>query len=93
MAGEKTADKAVGRTRGGLNTKLHTIVDGLGNPMEFLLSAGNDHDSTHAIEILERIEISGSSVLADRAYGAKKIRAYISEHGANYVIPPQRNVS
>ena len=61
--------------------------------MEFLLSAGNDHDSTHAIEILERIEISGSSVLADRAYGAKKIRAYISEHGANYVIPPQRNVS
>ena len=93
MAGEKTADKAVGRTRGGLNTKLHTIVDGLGNPMEFMLSAGNDHDSTHAIEILERIEISGSSVLADRAYGAKKIRAYISEHGANYVIPPQRNVS
>ena len=27
--GEKTADKAVGRTRGGLNTKLHVIVDGL----------------------------------------------------------------
>ena len=92
-AGEKTADKAIGRTRGGLNTKLHTIVDGLGNPMEFLLSAGNDHDSIHAIEILERIEISGSSVLADRAYGAKKIRVCISDHGDNYVIPPQRNVS
>ena len=61
--------------------------------MEFLLSAGSDHDSIHAIEILERIKISGSSVLADRAYGAKKIRAYISERGANYVIPPQRNVS
>ena len=93
MAGEKTADKAVGRTRGGLNTKLHAIVDGLGNPVEFLLSAGNDHDSIHAIELLERIEISGSSVLADRAYGAKKIRAYISERGASYVIPPQSNVS
>ena len=93
MAGEKTEDKAVGRTRGGLNTKLHAIVDGLGNPVEFPLSAGNDHDSTHTIEILERIEISGSSVLADRAYGTKKIRAYISEHGANYVIPLQRNVS
>ena len=37
MEGEKTADKAVGRTRGGLNTKLHTIVDGLGNPVEFML--------------------------------------------------------
>lgn len=28
--GEKTADKAVGRTRGGLNTKIHAVVDGLG---------------------------------------------------------------
>ena len=92
-AGEKTTDKAVGRTRGGLNTKLHAIVDGLGNPVEFLLSAGNDHDSIHAIEVLERIEISGSSVFADRAYGAEKIRSYISEHGASYVIPPQSNIS
>ena len=49
MAGEKTADKAVGRTRGGLNTKLHAIVDGLGNPVKFLLSAGNDNDCVHAV--------------------------------------------
>ena len=91
--GGKTADKAVGRTRGGLNTKLHAIVDGLGNPVEFMLSAGNDHDSVHAVELLEKVEISGSNVLADRAYGAKTIRAYISEQGASYVIPPQSNVS
>ena len=38
IGGEKTEDKAVGRTRGGLNTKLHAIVDGLGNPVKFLLS-------------------------------------------------------
>ena len=93
MAGKKTANKAVGRTRGGLNTKLHTIVDGLGNPVEFLLSGGNDHGSIHAIELLERIEICDSNILADRAYGAKKIRSYISEHGASYVIPPQSNIS
>ena len=90
---EKTANKAVGRTRGGLNTKLHAIVDGLGNPVEFMLSAGNDHDSVHAVELLEKVEISGSNVLADRAYGAKAIRAYISEQGAGYVIPPQSNIS
>ena len=93
MAGKKTADKAVGRTRGGLNTKLHAIVDGLGNPVEFLLSAGNDNDCVHAIELLENVELCGSNVLADRAYGARSIREYISEHGANYVIPPQSNVS
>ena len=91
--GKKTADKAVGRTRGGLNTKIHAVVDGLGNPLEFLLSAGNDHDSVHAVELLEKVKISGSHVLADRAYGAREIREYISEHGASYVIPPQSNVS
>ena len=71
--GEKTADKAVGRTRGGLNTKLHAIVDGLGNPVEFMLSAGNDHDSVHAVALLEKVGISGSNILADRAYGAKTL--------------------
>ena len=91
-AGEKTADKAVGRTRGGLNTKLHTIVDGLGNPVAFLLSAGNDHDSTHAIQLLEQVNINASRILADRAYGASSIRAYIGEQGASYVIPPKSNV-
>lgn len=58
---------------GGLNTKLHVIVDGLWNPVEFMLSAGKDHDSIYTIELLEKIEISGSNELADRAYGAKAI--------------------
>ena len=91
--GKKTADKAVGRTRGGLNTKIHAVVDGLGNPLEFLLLAGKDHDAGHAVELLEKVKISVSHVLADRAYGAREIREYISEHGASYVIPPQSNVS
>ncbi|WP_418055081.1 transposase, partial [Pseudoflavonifractor phocaeensis] len=72
--GEKTADKAVGRTRGGLNTKIHAIVDGLGNPVDFLLPPGNDHDSVHAVNLLRKVEISGSNILADRAYGAQTIR-------------------
>ena len=91
--GGKTTDKAVGRTRGWLNTKLHTIVDGLGNPVEFMLSAGNDHDSVHAVELLEKVEISGSNVLADRAYGAKTIRAYISEQGASFLRFMAANLS
>ena len=82
-----------GSRKCGSNTKLHTIVDGLGDPVEFMLSAGNNHDSVHAVELLEKVEISGSNVLADRAYGAKTIRAYISEQGACYVILPQSNVS
>ena len=65
--------------------KIHAVADGLGNPVKFLLSAGNDHDSVHAVELLEQVRISGSNILADHAYGSK--------HGANYVIPPQSNVS
>lgn len=61
--------------------------------MEFLLSAGNDHDSVHAVELLEQVKISGSNILADRAYGAQAIREYISERGASYVIPPQKKIS
>jgi len=47
--GGKTADKAVGCTSGELNTKTHAVVDGFENPVTFLLSAKNDHDSTHAV--------------------------------------------
>ena len=61
--------------------------------MELLLSAENDNDCVHAVELLENVELSGSNVLADRAYGVRSIREYISEHGVNYVIPPQSNVS
>lgn len=67
-------------------------MDGLGNPVEFLLSAGNDHDFVHAVELLEQIKISGSNILANRVYGAQAIREYISERGASYVILPQKNV-
>ena len=91
--GEKTADKAVGRTKGGWNTKLHAVVDGLENPVKFLLSAGNAHDSLHAVELLKKVRISESAVLADRAYGARTIREYIWDHRASYVIPPKSNVS
>ena len=65
--GEKTADKAIGWTRGRLNTKLHVIVDGLGNPVEFMLSAGNDHDSIHAVGLLEKVEINGNNILISRS--------------------------
>jgi len=46
-------NKAIGPTKGGLNTKIHAIVDGVGNSVAFLLSPGNDGDSTHAIELYE----------------------------------------
>lgn len=74
-----------------MNTKLHTIVDGLGNPVEFLISAGNDADSKHAIDLLKKLDITKSNILGDKAYGSKEIRSYITENGKPYTIPPKSN--
>ena len=89
MVGE-TAGKAVDCTRGSLNTKLYTIADGLGNPVECLPSAGNDDDCVHDAELLENVKLCGSNVLAGRTYGARPIQKYISACGTNYVIPQKQ---
>jgi len=47
----------------------------------FLLSPGSDHDSTHAVEVLRKNQIEGSSVLGDRTYGSQEIREYIADLG------------
>ena len=91
MAGKKNEYKAVGVSKGGRNIKIHTVVDGLGNPLAFLLSPGNDHDSKHAIPLLAHVDITGSNILGDKAYGAKAIREYIVMHNATYTIPPKND--
>ena len=89
MAGKKCEDKAVGMSKGGRNTKIHTLVDGLGNPLAFLLSPGQDHDSVHAVELLRQVNIEGCNILGDKAYGSKAIREYITSQNAAYTIPPK----
>lgn len=66
-------------------------MDGLGNPVVFLLSPGNGHDSVHAVELMEMTDITGVNMLGDKAYGTKEILAHIKEHGATVVIPPKSN--
>lgn len=56
-----------------------------------MLSGGQVHDSKIAIDVLSEIEISGSNILGDKAYGTGKIRTYITEHSADYTIPPRDN--
>lgn len=67
------------------------MVDGLGNPIYLQLSAGNIHDSTAAVDVLSHVDISDSTVLADRAYGTKEILDYLQTNDADYAIPPKRN--
>jgi transposase len=79
-------------SRGGKTTKIHAIVDGLGNPLLFELTGGNVNDSLPVCDMLNHFEIAGSNILGDKAYGSQNIRDYITDQGARYTIPPKANV-
>lgn len=74
-----------------MNTKIHTLTDALGNPLEFLLTSGNVHDSTVAVDLLSRLDLSKSNILADKAYGTNRILDYIQREDGEYTIPPKIN--
>ena len=85
------ANECIGVSRGGRSTKIHAVVDALGNPIEIMLMAGNVHDVTVAEELLSRIRLKGSTVLADKAYGKWALREFIANHDADFCIPPKDN--
>lgn len=78
-------------SRGGRTTKIHAVVDGLGNPIRFLLTGGQVHDSRVACQLLKIIDISQSNIIADKAYGTAEIRDYITSESGAYTIPPREN--
>lgn len=79
----------MGRSRGGLTTKIHALFDALGNPLRFLLTGGEVADCTQAFELLRGLEFQ--SALADKGYDSSKIVDRIEQQGAEAVIPPRSN--
>jgi transposase len=63
----------------------------LGNPVKLHLTPGNVNDCAVATDVLSGIELTGSVVLGDKAYGTAAIREYIESSGATYCIPPKAN--
>src|SRR5215471_1356838 len=55
-------DRCMGRSRGGLTTKIHAVVDTLGRPIRLMLTAGQVHDSHGARELLVDLE-AGTAVV------------------------------
>jgi transposase len=81
--------QAIGRSKGGLTTKIHAVVDGLGNPLKIKLTAGNVHDIKPSYEMISGIK--ADYILADRAYDADKFILLAQSAGCNIVIPPKLN--
>lgn len=84
-------DQAIGRSRGGLTTKLHAAVDGLGNPVRFILTGGRRNDITQAEAPIE--DLPAGCVLADKAYDADHFRHAVRAIGATAVIPASKSRS
>jgi transposase len=80
----------MGRSRGGLTTKIHAVVDAEGRPIALALTPGQTHDSQMAQPMLDVLD-QGSILLADRAYDTNALRALAAEKKAWANIPPKRN--
>jgi len=76
-----------GRGIGGLTTKVHVAVDGLGNPLRFLLSPGTRNDIVYAQEMLEPFDLAGKKVIADMGYDKEAFCEYIRRRGGEPIIP------
>ena len=83
----------MGRSRGGLTTKIHTVVDAEGLPLRFALSPGQAHDSTLAGPLLDDRLPPNSFVLADKACDAEWIRAMIEAQDAVPIIPDRKSAT
>lgn len=81
--------EALGRSRGGLTTKIHAVVDGLGRPLCFLLTPGQAADCPQALVLLEGLAFE--RLIGDRGYDTDAIRDWCAAHGVEAVIPSRRS--
>ena len=77
----------MGRSRGGLTTKIHALVDANGMPVVLKLSEGQAHDGRSAQDMLGNFGL-GQILLADRAYDSDALRAEMEKQGAWANIKP-----
>ena len=71
----------MGRSRGGLTTKIHALVDALGRPIRLKLTEGQAHDRRSASDMFDTIQ-AGNILLADRAYDSDELRDKLTARGA-----------
>lgn len=90
--GNEPADHAIGRSRGGLTTKVHALTDGLVRPVTLLLTAGQSGDNPQLEPLLDLRRDRGHNnrdftVLADKAYSHPSTRDRLRRRQMKHVIP------
>jgi transposase len=97
VSAAEPVDHALGRSRGGLTTKVHLACEQGQKPMSMLLTAGQRGDSPQFVAVLDGIRVprpaggrprtTPDRVLADKAYTSKANRAYLRQRGIKATIP------
>lgn len=80
----------MGRSRGGLTSKIHALVDAEGRPVTLHLTAGQVADCTEAQVLIDTLR-EGDILLADKGYDSNAIRAKAAERKAWANILPKTN--
>ncbi|WP_406079069.1 IS5 family transposase [[Kitasatospora] papulosa] len=88
---------ALGRSRGGLTTKIHLACDGHGRPLSFVVTGGNINDCTQFEQVLAQISVRRPGpgrprnrpdhLLGDKGYSSRGIRNYLRKRGIPHTIP------
>lgn len=86
---KKAGQQDIGRSRGGLTTKLHVAVDALGNPLRVILSAGQVADIEQAAALIK--DQPAEFIVADKGYDSDAFIDTITIQGGQAVIPPRAN--
>lgn len=86
----KNGDEAVGRSRGGLTTKIHAVVDGRGLPVNLALSPCQAHDLSAARALLD-VDPAKGRLIAGKACDVDWFRALVRERRIRTCIPATRN--
>lgn len=81
--------RELGRSRGGITTKIHFLCTSEGNPIDFIITGGQRHDVKVAPKLIGRNKMK--RLIADKAYGSKSFRKQLGERKIETCIPPKSN--
>jgi glutamate 5-kinase len=85
-----TQSQAIGRSKGGMTTKILALTDALGNLVRFVLMPGHRFDTVGVAPLIDGLAFDG--FIADKAFDSNSIITDLNERGAKIVISqhPQR---
>jgi transposase len=94
-------EHGIGRSRGGLTTKVHALVDGAGRPLVLLVTAGNINDTVLFPQLMAGLRIPRTGcgrprtrpdhVLGDKGYSSRANRQVLRARGIPHTIPERRD--